>query len=105
MRPYAMNLYGIVRRCKTFSLEERLVASYRISKGLCFLTSKSILHRDFKPHNIMMDQMFNPVIIDFGSCAPIFHDTTFRVHEERCKVCGLRSADDEDVPRVLSRDS
>ena len=31
----------------------------------------------------MIDQGFNPFIIDFGSCAPIYHDTTFKVHEER----------------------
>ena len=84
MRPYFHNLYTIVRKLKTFSLSERLSVAYKIATGLCFLTSKSVLHRDFKPHNIMMDQAFNPSIIDFGSCAPAYHENRFKVPEERC---------------------
>ena len=52
-------------------MADRLVICYRISKGLCFLGSKNVLHRDFKPHNIMIDKLLNPFIIDFGSCARI----------------------------------
>ena len=90
MPPYYHNLYNVGSKCKTFSFEERLSVAYKISKGLCFLTSKSILHRDFKPHNIMMDQFFNPFIIDFGSCAPIYHETSFKVREERCTLVGIQ---------------
>jgi serine/threonine protein kinase len=79
MKPYFHNLYLIVKKCKTLSFEERLSISYKISKGLCFLSSKGILHRDFKPHNIMLDHQFNPFIIDFGSCAPIYREGSFKV--------------------------
>ena len=84
MRPYSQNLYEIIKECKTFSLNQRMIIAYQISKGLCFLASQSILHRDFKPQNIMIDQALNPFIIDFGSCAPTYRNTTFRAYDLRC---------------------
>lgn len=86
MKPYVHNLYVIVKKCKTLSFEERLNIAYKISKGFCFLTSRAVLHRDFKPQNIMIDQFLNPFIIDFGSCAPVYRETNFKVREERCKT-------------------
>lgn len=79
MKPYFHNLHVIVKKCKTFSFEERLSIAFKLSKGLCFLTHRSILHRDFKPTNIMIDQALNPFIIDFGSCAPIYRYNKFKV--------------------------
>ena len=72
MKPYYDNLYSFVKKCKVLSISERLNIAYKISKGMCFLRSKSVLHRDLKPHNIMVDNKNDPIIIDFGSCAPIY---------------------------------
>jgi len=77
MRPYFQNLHSLLKKCKTLSFSERLSLAYRISKGFCFLGHRSVLHRDLKPNNIMVDQNINPFIIDFGSCAPIYRATNF----------------------------
>lgn len=83
MNPYFQNLYGLVKKCQTLKVIDRLILAYKLSKGMCFLNYWSVLHRDFKPHNIMVDYNLNPVLIDFGSCAPIFRCTNFEVREER----------------------
>jgi len=83
MKPYAYSLYTIIKKSQTLSFAERLSLSYKLAKGMCFLNYWSILHRDFKPHNIMVDHMLNPVIIDFGSCAPVNRSSSFEVFEER----------------------
>ena len=90
MRPYSHNLYNVVRRSLSFSLFERLSLSYRLAKGLCFLGHWGVLHRDLKPHNIMVDSHFNPFLIDFGSCAPMTGNSAFKVHEERRTPCHIQ---------------
>lgn len=79
MRPYTQNLHGLVKKSVTLSMLERLSLSYKLAKGFCFLGYRSVLHRDFKPHNIVMDQTLNPFIIDFGSCVPVYGASDFRV--------------------------
>jgi serine/threonine protein kinase len=39
---------------------------YEIYKGLLYLNSVSIVHRDFKPANIFLDSSGSPRIADFG---------------------------------------
>lgn len=90
MRPYFHNLYLIVKRCKTLTFEERLALAYKVSKGMCFLGAKGVLHRDLKPHNIMVDHSLNPFIIDFGSCAPAYRDSCFKVREDRRKTNNIQ---------------
>lgn len=79
MKPYPQNLYYVISKCKTLSVVERISIAYRLAKGFCFLGSKAVLHRDFKPQNVMVDNFFNPYIIDFGSCAPVYRATNFEV--------------------------
>lgn len=38
----------------------------------------------------MIDQFLNPYIIDFGSCAPVYRETRFKVREERCKYWSIQ---------------
>ena len=83
MNPYYQNLHQLVKNYRTLSMSERLTICYKISKGLCFLGSKSVLHRDFKPQNVMIDKFFSPFIIDFGSCAPIHKSSGFTIKESR----------------------
>lgn len=50
----------------------KLDLAYKIAKSLCFLFSAEILHRDFKPQNVVVDSFLTPKLIDFGSCISHF---------------------------------
>lgn len=61
----------------------KLKIAYGIAKGMCFLNLKGILHRDFKPQNILVDSSLTPKIIDFGSAAPKHNTISVNVYDER----------------------
>ena len=50
------------------SMKEKYARKYmvQIRDGLEYLLSKSILHRDIKPQNLLISDTFNLVITDFG---------------------------------------
>jgi glycogen synthase kinase 3 beta len=43
------------------------IYSYQLFRGLNYLNSLNIAHRDIKPHNILVDKKNKVVICDFGS--------------------------------------
>jgi serine/threonine protein kinase len=43
-----------------------------------------MLHRDFKPQNVVVDGNLMPKIIDFGSSVSQFNKNSFESHDERC---------------------
>lgn len=43
------------------------IYSYQLFRGLNYLNSLNIAHRDIKPHNILVDSSNRVVICDFGS--------------------------------------
>lgn len=64
---YPDNLYQIIKK-KLLTPELIRVFSYQILKGLEYLDSKSIAHRDIKPQNILVDVKSKKIVIcDFGS--------------------------------------
>lgn len=46
---------------------------YSILKGIYALHSRMIFHRDLKPGNILLDEMGNVKIADFGLAKPMGH--------------------------------
>lgn len=44
----------------------RTKIAYGIAVGMAYIHSKRIFHGDLRPENIMLDENYNPVIIDFG---------------------------------------
>lgn len=83
MKSYFQNVDYIVRKCSTLTIKDRLSLLYRISLGLCFLSSKNIIHRDFKPHNIVVNSALTPHIIDFGSCCSAYGSNAFLSYDKR----------------------
>lgn len=58
---------------KDFNRQEKVLTPtirskiiYGIASAMSFLHRMNIIHRDFKPENILLDEKFNPVIADFG---------------------------------------
>ena len=74
MEYYNENLEEFIttKRFMSKTIFNKLQIAYKMAKGLCFLSSRGILHRDFKPQNVMLtyDRQlgYEPKIIDFGSC-------------------------------------
>lgn len=64
---YPDNLYQIIKK-KVLTPDLIKLFTYQILKGLNYLDSKSIAHRDIKPQNILVDLATKKIVIcDFGS--------------------------------------
>ncbi len=66
MKYYAGDLYKDIQSKKSLSNMEIKIYTYQIFRGLLYLHSKKICHRDIKPQNILTNHM-EVVICDFGS--------------------------------------
>ncbi len=83
MKSYYQNVDYIVKKCSALSIKDKLTLLYQISLGLCFLSSKNILHRDFKPQNIVVNAALTPHIIDFGSCSSVYGTNPYTPYDKR----------------------
>lgn len=66
MKYYEKDLFKEIKSKKSLSNLEIKIYSYQILRALLNLHSKSICHRDIKPHNILINKM-SVAICDFGS--------------------------------------
>ena len=60
------DLDGFMKKCEY--LPEKIAKSLIkfVLNGLKYLHSKNMIHRDIKPHNILLDFQFQPKLSDFG---------------------------------------
>ena len=68
MTHYDSDLFDFIKAYekKAISALDFKIITYQIFRGLTYIHSKGICHRDIKPHNILLKNR-NAVICDFGS--------------------------------------
>lgn len=66
MKFYESDMFKDIQVKKTLSNMEIKIYTYQIFRGLLYLHSKKICHRDIKPQNILTNSM-EVAICDFGS--------------------------------------
>jgi glycogen synthase kinase 3 beta len=65
---FPSNLYESIQKYKEISRLKLKAFAYQMFRGLLYLTSIDIAHRDIKPQNILVnDKTWNLLICDFGS--------------------------------------
>jgi len=60
------NFISLIRKQKQFSIPQVLFISIKILKAMDYSHRKGIIHRDIKPHNIMITRQKEIKIMDFG---------------------------------------
>ena len=73
MKYYEADLYKEINLKQTLSTLEIKIYTYQIFRGLLYIHSKNICHRDIKPHNLLIDKK-SIAICDFGSAKVLTPD-------------------------------
>jgi len=76
-------LFNRLRRARKFSNDEGLFYFAEISSALNFLHSNSILYRDLKPENVMLDYAGHVRLVDFGFAVKLSKSDE-EIHGQNC---------------------
>jgi tetratricopeptide (TPR) repeat protein/predicted Ser/Thr protein kinase len=75
---HGRNLEEVIR-CGDLSIERKLRTFVQVCRALQFAHDKGIIHRDIKPHNIIVDKNHNARVTDFGLARDIESGTKITV--------------------------
>ena len=75
------DLSYIIKSPQGLSLEHVQLFIYQILRGLNYMHSAGILHRDLKPRNILVNSSCDIKICDFGLCRPFIDELRARASE------------------------
>ncbi len=59
-------LNQVIREVGNFEIFQAARLIQKIAEGVAYAHSQGIIHRDIKPHNILLDSKDEPVLLDFG---------------------------------------
>jgi eukaryotic-like serine/threonine-protein kinase len=66
-------LHDLVRREGRLSVRSALAITREVAYGLAFAHEHGVVHRDVKPHNVIIDSEGTPKVTDFGIARPLDH--------------------------------
>lgn len=78
--------YGQKHRKASDFYKKMIQIINKLAKGIQYIHSKSIIHNDIKPANIMLDKDLNPKLIDFG-LAKIGRFYTINKYDKKIFCC------------------
>jgi serine/threonine-protein kinase len=67
-------LKELVQREGRLSVRDSLVLVREIARGLAFAHDHGVVHRDVKPHNVIIDREGTPKVTDFGIARSLDHE-------------------------------
>ncbi|KAI0989493.1 hypothetical protein GJ496_006322 [Pomphorhynchus laevis] len=68
-------LYHHIRAMKRFPVDTCRFYAMQVISAIGFLHSLSIIYRDLKPENVMLDKIGNVKLVDFGFSKKVLHST------------------------------
>jgi serine/threonine-protein kinase len=66
-------LHDLLRREGSLSVRSALTITREVACGLAFAHEHGVVHRDVKPHNVLIDSEGTPKVTDFGIARPLDH--------------------------------
>ncbi len=58
----------------SYSLSDKLAIFIQLADALALAHSRDVIHRDLKPHNVIISGDLNPIILDFGIAKSLMDD-------------------------------